>query len=268
MACNPSARPVRGSSPLASLAGPPRRAEVDVAANGTLPSTDANAVWTALSGPLFLTALGLGAVIATVLTVLSTIDLGPSFVADLLIGLLVGSLAGLAIQALMSAVTSSFSSFTADSVYAVESFFNGTVGSQRPALTGSSPDSGGLGSNQPAWTTVALLVASLAEFKIAFPIDLYEMVQTANGPVGVFAFNALAFALNLAGIALIIAKLTLPVLPLLIAGFCFGVLGEVKTLYALSSKDTLPSLKPVLTVNLVLQSFDLAGSGYELSQAL
>ena len=244
------------------------RAESGVAANGTLPSKDANAVWTALSGPLFLTALGLGVVVATVLTVVSTIDLGPSFVADLLIGLLVGSLAGLAIQALTSSVTSAFSSFTADSVYAVESFFNGTVDAQRPALGGFSPDTGGSGSNQPAWTTVALLVASLVEFKIAFPIDLFELVQTANGPVGVFAFNALAFALNLAGIALIIAKLTLPVLPLLIAGCCFGVLGEVKTLYALSSKETLPSLKPVLTVNLVLQSFDLAGSGYELSQAL
>ena len=245
------------------------RAEDAVSANGTLPPTDANAVWTALSGPLFLTALGLGAVIATVLTVLSTIDLGPSFVADLLIGLLVGTLAGLAIQALMSAVTSSFSSFTANSVYAVESFFNGTVGSQRPALAGSSPDTGGSGSNQPAWTTVALLVASLAEFKIAFPIDLYELVQTSNGPAGVFAFNALAFALNLAGIALVVAHLTAPVLPLLIAGLCFGTLGLVKTVLGLKSTNpVMTSLKPLLTVNLVLQSFDLAGSAYELSQTL
>ncbi|HTT73203.1 MAG TPA: hypothetical protein VMG99_03525 [Thermoplasmata archaeon] len=244
------------------------RAEADVVANGTLPSTDANAVWTALSGPLFLTALGLGAVVATVLTVLSTIDLGPSFVADLLIGLLVGSLAGLAIQALMNSVTSAFSSFTANSVYAVESIFNGTAGSQRPALGGLSPDTGGSGSNQPAWTTVALLVASIAECKVAFPIDLYELVQTSNGPVGVFVFNALAFALNLAGIALIIAKLTMPVLPILIAGFCFGILGLVKTGLALSDPKTATTLRPVLYVNLGLQLFDTGGSLYEIAQAV
>jgi hypothetical protein len=111
-------------------------------------------------------------------------------------------------------------------------------------------------------------VLSLAEFKIAFPIDLYEMVQTANGPAGVFAFNALAFALNLAGIALIIAKLTAPVLPILIAGFCFGILGLVKTGLALSNPKTAATLRPVLYVNLGLQLFDTSGSLYEITQTI
>ncbi len=53
-----------------------------------------------------------------------------------------------------------------------------------------------------------------------------------------------------------------------ILGVAFGAFSLVKTLYFLTSTKTLPSLKPILTLNAILQSGNLAGALYGLTQAL
>ncbi len=241
-------------------------AENDTAANGTLAPGDARAVWTALSGSVFLLALGVAAVAATALTILSSIDIGPSFVVDVLVSLLIGTLTGLAIQTLMNTVGSAFSSFGSSAIYALEGFFNSTVGTQRPAGSGLQPDVGS-GSNQPAWTTVALIANSLEDFAIGFPLALYE-IQQSGGVATAFITGAFALALDLVGIILFVANLAHPALAFLITGLSVGIFSLAKTSLLLASEKTLPSLKPVLWVNLVLQVGDLAGSLYGLDQVL
>ncbi len=105
-------------------------AQNDTTANGSLAPNDARAVWAAQSGSVFLFALGVGAVVVTALAVLSSIDIGPSFVVDILVSLLIGTLTSLAIQALVNTVGSAFSTLGSSSIFALKGFFNGSVGSQ------------------------------------------------------------------------------------------------------------------------------------------
>ena len=201
------------------------------------------------------------------LAVLSTIDVGPSFRVDILVSPSIGTLTGLAIQALMNSVGSAFSTLTSSSIYALESYINATLGPQIPGGTEMVPAVGS-GSNQESWTTVALIASTLLEFKIGFPWSLYEIEQ-ANGLGGAFASGAISLALGIVGIILFVAHLVEPVpAALLILGVAFGAFSLVKTLYFLTSAKTLPSLKPILTLNAVMQSGNLAGALYGLTQAL
>jgi hypothetical protein len=244
------------------------QAHNDTMANGTLAPGDAQGVWNSLSGPVFLLSLGIAAVAVAALTVLSSVDIGPSFLVDVLVGLLIGTLTGLATQALMNSVGSEFSTLSSSSIYALESFFNSTLGSQVSRGSGLEPAVGGGGSNQASWTTVALIASTLLEFKIGFPLSLYEIEQ-ANGLGGAFASGAISLALDIVGIILFVAHLVEPIPEaLLVLGVAFGTFSLVKTLYLLTYRNTLPSLKPILGLNAILQSGNLAGALYGLTEAL
>jgi hypothetical protein len=230
-------------------------AQNDTRANGTLAPEDAYDAWAALSGPVFTVALGLSAAVVTALTILSTVDIGPSFLVDVLIGLLIGTLSGLAIQALMESEGSEFASLTSGSIYALEAYVNST-------------DAGSSQTSQTPWTTVALLVSSLESFQLGFPLSLFEL-QRANGFGGAFVSGAISLALDLAGIVLFVAHLIEPVpIALLILGVAFGLFSLTKTLYLLESDATLPSLRPVLGVNAILQIINLGSAVYGLFAAL
>jgi hypothetical protein len=243
-------------------------AQNDTLANGTLAPGDAGAVWTSLSGSVFLLSLGIAAVAVIALTVLSSIDIGPSFLVDVLVELLIGTLTGLATLALMNSVGSEFSTFTSSSVYALESYFNTTFGPQVSRGPELEPALGGGGADSASWTSVALIASTLLEFKVSFPLSLLEIEQ-ANGLGGAFVSGAISLALDIVGIILFVAHLVEPIpLALLILGVAFGAFSLVKTLYLLTARSTLPSLRPILGLNAILQSGNLAGALYGLTEAL
>ncbi len=242
-------------------------AQNDTAATGTLEAGDANAVWTALSGPVFLVALGLGTVVVTALTVLSSIDIGPSFLVEVLVGLLIGTLTGLAMEALLNTVGSAFSTLESSSIYVLESFFNSTVGTQLLGGSGIQPATGG-GSNQPAWTTAALVIGTLFEFQLGFPLALYELNQKLSGPTKAFLAAAISLALDLVGIVFFIVGLTEPVpLALLVLGLGIGVFGFEQAFAQFKSPTTVASVKPILEFDIILQAGNVAGALYGVVQA-
>jgi hypothetical protein len=249
-------------------------AQNDTAANGSLRDGDSRAVWSALSGSVFLLALGLSAAVTIGLTILSSVDIGPSFVVDVIISLLIGSLVGVATQALLSSADSSFSSVTSAAVYSLEAFFNSTVGTQDP-ITGSmfEPPTGG--SNQPAWTTAALLVSTCLEFQLAWPIDLFALLkdtQKTSGLAQALIGGTVSLALDITGVVLFIVGLTEPApLALLILGLVIGIYSYVGAFGALQdAREAVPQdpgLATLIEFDIVLQTINLASAAYATEQA-
>lgn len=249
-------------------------AQNDTAANGTLAPGDARAVWIALSGPVFLLALGLMAVVTTALTLLSAIDVGPSFVVGIVITLLIGTLIGIATQALLGSVGAAFSAVSAAAIYALESFFNTTLGQQRPAKgAGIRPAMGG--SNQPAWTTAALIVSTCFEFQLAWPLDLMaleEDTKKTTGAAQAIIGGTISLAFDIVGIILFVAGLAEPTpFALLIIGLAislyslYGAYGALKQAREAEPVDT--NLVNLMQFDIVLQAINLGSAGYAAEQA-
>jgi len=249
-------------------------AQNDTTTNGTLAPGDARAVWSALSGSVFLFALGLCAVVTIGLTFLSSVDIGPSFVVDLVTTLLIGTLVGVASQGLLSSVESSFSSVSSVAVYSLEGFFNNTVGTQErrrsPTFEAATE-----GSNQPAWTTAALLVSTCFEFQLAWPVDLFALLedtQRSSGLAGAVIGGTISLAFDITGIVLFIVGLTEPApLALLILGLAVGIYSYVGAFGALQdARDAVPpdpDLASLLEFDIVLQTINLGSAAYATEQA-
>ena len=234
-------------------------AQNDTTANGSLGAGDASAVWTALSGPVFLFALGFSAVVVVALTILSSIDIGPSFVVDLVISLVVGTLIGLATQKLLNSVGTSFSSVSSRAVYALEDFFNGTNGP----------------SNQSAWTTVAFIISTCFEFQMAFALDLFALLGDTRSQTGVAQAvigGTISLAFDIAGIVLLVAGLAGHVsIALLILGEVIGIYSVVAALgarkVAQEAVPPTPELVTLMNFDIVLQLINLGSTTYALTQS-
>jgi len=250
------------------------KAQNDTTTNGTLAPGDARAVWSALSGSVFLFALGLCAVVTIGLTILSSVDIGPSFVVDLVTALLIGTLVGVASQALISSVESAFTSVSSEPVYSLEGFFNSTVGTEESSGAPTF-EAAAYSSSQSSWTTAALLVSACVEFQLAWPLDLFALLkdtERSSGLVGAVIGGTISLAFDITGIVLFIAGLTEPApLALLILGLAVGIYSYVGAFGALQdARDAVPpdpDLASLLEFDTILQTINLGSAAYATEQA-
>jgi hypothetical protein len=208
------------------------KAVYDTRTNGSLAAGDAYGIWDSLSGSVFLFSLGISIAVGVALIVVSSIDVGPSFVVDILIGLVVGTLVSEAVNGLLGSVLSDFSTFGSSAVHALEGFFNRTVGTQRPH-PGTAVVSGGnnASNDSPSWSTVGLVVGTLGEFGIGFPLDLVTMYKATQksgaGAAAAVITGIAALVIDLVAMVVFVGGLTSPSLAL----FMFGLALSLASLY-------------------------------------
>lgn len=105
----------------ASLAAPLKQAWASENTTGSVTTVETDSIGAAFGGPAFAVSLGIGVAVTIALTLLTPLDLGPSFVIGIVIGLIAGALLS------RGFVTSLASTLSSSAVFSIENLANRTV---------------------------------------------------------------------------------------------------------------------------------------------
>ncbi|MHB1866658.1 MAG: hypothetical protein ACYCPU_04035 [Thermoplasmata archaeon] len=133
----------------------------------------------------------------------------------------------------------------------------------------------GQSSNQPAWTTAALLISTCLEFQLAWPLDLFALLKDTQEPSGLAQAvigGTISLAFDITGIVLYIVGLTEPTpLAFLILGLLIGIYSYVGAFGALrDAREAVPpdpGLVSLMEFDILLQTANLGSEAYATEQA-